>query len=302
MFFILPVGVDYQARRYPVVTFTLIGLNVVMWLLSLVANAHGTALPGELSEWEMNLWLIPAHSGWHAYLTTLFVHAGFLHLLGNMVYLFLFGSPVEDIIGRWQFVIFYLLGGLVADFAHIAFTPEHFASLMPLGGASGAVSACIGGFMLLLAKTRIEFKYLIILFVRFWSGEFFLPAWLVMSFWFLEDLVFAVLSLGSSGGGTAFGAHVGGFASGMAMIALYQLLQRQWGASAEVDDEQIELEPAPIPMDAATIYLFDGVNQSGPFSSTQISQMLALGSITADAMYWQEGMPDWGSVQELGLE
>src|SRR5439155_6969455 len=159
MFFFLPVGVDYRTDRFPVVTFSLIGINTAVFLISVIALLTGGR---ESALWIMeNFWLIPSQSGWPAYFTTLFVHAGLFHLLGNMIYLFLFGAAVEDKIGRGQFVIFYLLSGLAADLAHIIATPGHFASVLPLGGASGAISGCIGGFVLLFRDSKINFRYFI---------------------------------------------------------------------------------------------------------------------------------------------
>jgi len=281
------------------VTFTLIGINVVMYVLGLMVDLNTTGVLDELTPWERAMWLVPAHSGWYAYITTMFVHDGFFHLLGNMVYLFLFGSPVEDIIGRWYFLAFYLLGGLASSFAHIAFVPGHFASEIALGGASGAVSACLGGFVVLLAKTQIEFKYLVFLFFHFSTGEFFLPAWLVLSFWFLWDLLFAMLSLAveGAGGGVAFGAHVGGFAIGLGMISLYKLLKPKEQAETDLVEEEIPSvsEPEEVP----TLYISESGNQLGPFTLAQISEMLTLGSISQDAFYWQEGMSEWQSVREI---
>src|SRR5271163_2814163 len=157
MFIILPVGVDYGARRYPVVTFTLMGLCTAVYLVTLgFASQYGKAA----YEWSfLHLWLIPDNAVWWTYLTSMFVHGGFFHLLGNMIFLFLFGSCVEDIIGRLRFTVFYLVCGLVAEFAYIGMIPDHFASAIPMGGASGAISGCIGGFMLLLLRTHIDFKW-----------------------------------------------------------------------------------------------------------------------------------------------
>src|SRR5882724_4302095 len=188
MFILLPVGVDYRARRYPVVTFTLMGICVLVYLVTLGFKWSGDA--DTVDEWVYEyLWLTPGESHWWTYLTYQFVHGGFFHLAGNMVYLYLFGACVEDLIGRVRFTVFYLLCGVAAAFAHVLVTPDHFASELPMGGASGAISGCIGGFLLLLAGTRIEFKWVVFFFFRLWSGEFMLPAWLVISFWFLEYFV-----------------------------------------------------------------------------------------------------------------
>src|SRR5579864_1544505 len=126
MFFLLPVGVDYRARRYPVVTFTLMGICTAIYLLTLGCRL---AKGPEVTEWVVrNFWLIPSESHWWAYLISLFVHEGFFHLAGNMVYLFLFGSCVEDVIGRPRFVAFYLLCGLVSELSHIGIAAGHFSS------------------------------------------------------------------------------------------------------------------------------------------------------------------------------
>jgi len=309
MFILLPVGVNYQTNRLPVVTFSLMGLNTLVYLVSLIATANG----GEAAEdWIFeNLWLAPAYSGWHAYLTSMFVHAGFFHLLGNMMYLFLFGCCVEDAIGRWKFAVFYLLGGLAADFAHIAATPDHFASEIPLGGASGAVTACIAGFLVLFSKQQIEFRYFGFFFVRFFSGEFFLAAWIVISFWFAYDLVFAALSYftESTGGGVAFAAHVGGFIGGLALIGLNKLLPQQ-PAEADADsDWQPPFAPAQSVgapaaaelQESPTIFLSENGVQSGPFTTFQIRQMVSLGSVSTEAFYWQEGMAAWSPIQDFSI-
>ncbi|MCI0743902.1 MAG: rhomboid family intramembrane serine protease [Verrucomicrobia subdivision 3 bacterium] len=297
MLFLFPVGVDYRAQRYPVVTFTLMGLNVVIYLVSLVLRIQSS---GNADDWiTQHLWLKPSESTWYTYITALFVHAGFFHLLWNMVYLFLFGSCVEDIIGRTRYIAFYLLGGLAADFAHIAATPDHFKSDIPLVGASGAINACIGGFVLLLHKIRVNFRYVIFLIVRAWTGDFWLPAWLVISFWFLIDVLFAAMSFVNEnvGGGVAFAAHVGGFLAGLGMIGAYKAYLRM--RPPEEAGELVE-EAASGAMDQpAVVYLFESGNQSGPFTLEQINQMIAIGAISAETLYWQEGMEEWRAVAEL---
>ena len=135
MFIVIPVGMNYRTQRLPVVTFTLLGLNILVYLVSLVCIlANGENAESWIYE---NLWLIPAFTGWHTYLTSMFVHEGFFHLLGNMLFLYLFGCCVEDTIGRWRFVALYLVGGVLAELAYIAMTPDHFMSETALGGASG---------------------------------------------------------------------------------------------------------------------------------------------------------------------
>lgn len=311
MFFLLPVGVDYRARRYPVVTFTLMGICVVVWLIQVVLRVANGAV---VDEWVIgHLWLTPSESHWWMYFTSMFVHAGLLHLAGNMIYLFLFGSCVEDIIGRVHYVFFYLLCGVAACFAHIAIAPAHFASEIPLGGASGAISGCIGGFLLLLARTKIQFKWIFFFFFRIWNGEFFLPAWLVISFWFLKDLVLMLLTRAINGGGVAFAAHVGGTLVGMGLIGLEKLrLKDQTEGEEEAEEAapvatvrkpvaRLRVRPVAVPVvaEAPTIYLFVNDAQAGPFTLSQIQQMLTTGAISSDAMYWQQGMQEWQTVEDL---
>jgi membrane associated rhomboid family serine protease len=313
MFFILPVGVDFRARRYPVVTFTLMGICVAVYLVSLALMMAGGK---EVEVWILkNLWLTPAKSWWWTYLTSMFVHADILHLAGNMVYLFLFGACVEDILGRPRFIIFYLLCGLASDVAHIAVSADHFASMLPLGGASGAISGCIGGFVVLLAKTRIEFKWVFWFWFRIWTGEFMLPAWLVISFWFLEDFVMMLLTamVDKAGGGVAFAAHVGGTVAGLAWVALEKFCLKRIPDPEEDEDEPVAPVRRPVVsvrsrpvagpavVETPTILLYVNGAQSGPFTLSQIQEMLASNTLPLDTVYWQQGMEDWRSAEELRL-
>lgn len=315
-FFFLPVGMNYRTARLPMVTLSLIGLNVLVYLISLIGfwSAGGPAAPWILE----HLWFTPADWHWYASFTSMFVHAGIFHLAGNMIFLFLFGCCVEDLIGRARFAAFYLLGGLVAEMVYIALIPEHFASEIPMGGASGAISACMGMYLLLRANADIEFKYFVFFLFKFWAGEFSIPAWVVIPFWFLKNLLFSVLgmSAGHHGGGTAFGAHVGGFLAGFAVIGIYKLVVKP----PPTDDEAEEIAPRPrmiidprralaaaraaapqpaLPTEAPTIYLHDGAAQSGPFTLTQVRAMLRAGAVAPEASYWSEGLDDWQSVADL---
>jgi membrane associated rhomboid family serine protease len=240
----------------------------------------------------------------------MFVHAGIFHLLGNMIFLFLFGSCVEDMIGRLRFAIYYLAGGLVAEFAYVAMTPEHFVSTIPMGGASGAISACMGMYLLLRADADIEFKYFAwIFFIYVRAGEFEVPAWMAIIFYFAMDLIGAVIGMFSShGSGVAFGAHVGGFLGGLGLVAFYNWKLRPRELADESDDriikpERIRVTLPPRPVVSApetpTIFLHDGTEQTGPFTLTQVQAKLRHGEINHDAQYWSEGMDDWQDVVEL---
>lgn len=300
MFITIPTGVNYLTRRYPVVTFGIMGLNTLLYLLSFVLVDRTP--DGEETDWLIeHLGLIPAESVWYTYFTSLFVHAGFWHLFGNMLYLFLFGSCVEDLIGRWQYAIFYLAGGVAADFGHIIASAGNFDSMIPLVGASGAISACMGGFVLLLHGNKIEFKYIFFLFFRFYAGEYSLPAWLVISFWFLKDLAFAILAAQTEGGGgVAFAAHAGGFLGGMALIGIWKFLNKNGRLDPLRDDSAEGAGHQACAAALATIYLFENNVQSGPFTREQLIDMQSIGSLSADVLYWHEGMTDWRSLDELG--
>lgn len=308
MFIVLPVGMNYRTQRLPIVTLTLIGINTLVYLVSLFCFF---STGGESDYWiYQHLWLIPSDSLFWTYLTSMFVHAGFFHLLGNMVFLFLFGCCVEDIIGQWRFLLGYLAGGLAAELAYIALLPGHFTSAVPMGGASGAISTCMGMYLLLRAKADIEFKYFVFIFTVT-SGDFSLPAWIAILFWFLKDVFWAVLGFINehTGGGVAFGAHVGGFLAGLGLIGIYKILDRKRGkdaAAKPVHQGPIRVFVPPrqeiAPAENPAIYLHDGGIQSGPFTMFQIEQMLALGSVSRDALYWSEGMADWATVSELSSQ
>jgi len=305
MFIILPVGMNYQTARLPVVTFTLMGTCILIYfglLPFMLADESKTA------EWVVeHLFLIPANGPWYSYLTDMFFHAGFFHLLGNMLYLFLFGCCVEDMIGRWRFLALYLLSGIGANLAYIVLTPDHFTSEIPICGASGAISACMGAYLFLRSNVDIDFKYFGFFFFRFFAGEFSLAAWIVISFWFLKDLAFAALSYYSDhkGGGVAFGAHVGGFLLGAGILGVYKLLParkpqpKPTPMRVHLPASAAQPDPADAQTAEPTLYIYQADTQYGPYNRFQIRQMLAEGSVTADALYWNEGMPDWRAVAEL---
>jgi membrane associated rhomboid family serine protease len=314
MFFIIPVGMNYRTERLPMVTFSLIGVNVLVWLVSTVCLF---ATEGDSEIWILkHLWLTPANFTIYSCFTSLFVHAGFFHLAGNMVYLFLFGACVEDIIGRGRFLAFYLLSGLLAGFVYIAMTPEHFASTIPMGGASGAISGAMGMYLLLRANVDIELRYFI-WFIVIRTGDFEIPAWVAIVIYFGLNLLWAVVDMFSqhTGGGTAFADHVGGFLVGLGLVAGWKWLGNKRDAEAEnpkprsrmiIDPAKIMRVTVPAPVAVAsetpTIYLHDGFQQTGPFTLSQVQTMLHAGEFGLDGHYWSEGMTDWQSVVDLSNE
>jgi membrane associated rhomboid family serine protease len=309
MFIVVPVGMNYRTERLPVVTFSLIGLNTLVWLVTLVwdLSAHGHA-----SEWVTDhLWLTPATSPWYAWVTAMFVHAGFFHLLGNMLFLFLFGCCVEDLIGRWRYLLFYLLGGLVADAVFVASIPLHMASHDPSGGASGAISACMGMYLMLRAEADIEFKYFYFLmfFMRFGAGEFEVPAWMAIGFWFLSDLFWMIWGMfyPSTGGGVGFGAHVGGLLAGAGLVAMTKLsakaAKKEKASTDILSMEEIKaaavVSPGRSEMDIPTLYLHKDGAQTGPFTLAEIQTRMAENELDPETLYWTEGMSRWEPVADL---
>jgi len=307
----IPVGMNYRTERWPVVTLSLIGLNTLIWLITLIyfIATHGASNPWVVQ----HLWLTSGQSGWYSYLTSMFVHEGFLHLFGNMIYLFLFGCCVEDLIGRGRFLLFYLLGGLAAELVFILTSPEAVALHIPMCGASGAISAAMGMYLLLRTNADIDFKYFyfvwILVLFRFGSGEFALPAWMAVSFWFLKDLFWMIwgLIVPHYGGGTAFGAHVGGLLAGVGLMSLHQWHRKKNplpAASTEILSLE-EIKAASVthqaadPAELPTLYLYENEVQTGPFTLAQIQERLAQNELPAGTRYWSEGMSQWEDVQDL---
>lgn len=138
-------------------------------------------------------------------LSSMFLHGGWAHILGNMFFLYVFGDNIEERMGHGKFLLFYLLGGVVATLAHGVFTPS---SPIPLVGASGAISAVLGAYIVLYPRQRI-LTFILPIFV-FW-----LPAWLYLGYWAVLQFVQGVNGWGAEGGGVAWWAHVGGFLFGM---------------------------------------------------------------------------------------
>ncbi len=302
MFFIIPVAMDYKARRYPIVTFTLMGLCAVLYLVGLALFLVGN---GESESLIMNLGLIPAEKTGLTWFTSMFVHAGFFHFAGNMVYLFLFGACVEDLMGRWQFSLFYLIGGLAANLSQVLLSTEIEADI-PIVGASGAISAAIGAFLVVLPRTKINFRYFGWFFFRVFSGDFWVPAWIVIAFWFLLDFASLVLHLSASGagGGVAFGAHVGGTATGALSVWLMRgkLLLSSAGEASPAPRRVHRATPTRAPSspdELATVYLFIDGQQLGPYAPSKVRDMVALGSVSPDAYFWQQGLTEWRPVGEL---
>ncbi|HKW85927.1 MAG TPA: rhomboid family intramembrane serine protease [Nitrospiraceae bacterium] len=147
--------------------------------------------------------------------TSMFLHGGWMHLIGNMLYLWIFGNNIEDVMGHIRFVVFYLTCGVLAAFSHALTDPT---STVPMVGASGAISGVLGAYLLLFPRAQV----LVLLPLGLFTRMMYVPAGFVLGFWFVLQLISGGMSLGRQGGGVAFFAHVGGFVAGMALIGLFK--------------------------------------------------------------------------------
>jgi membrane associated rhomboid family serine protease len=207
----LPIGDDDSGRRtVPVVTYALIAINVLFFLVELTA---GNAFIEKYSVIPNQLLANPV-AEFITVFTAMFMHAGWLHLGGNMLYLWIFGDNVEDRLGHAKFLIFYLLCGIAATYAQVLVNPN---SNVPNLGASGAIAGVLGAYLIMFPGGRVQ--------VMMGRGIIPMPALVVIGFWFLLQ-VFSSFGAASNGGGVAYMAHVGGFVAGLVLGLLFGGMQR----------------------------------------------------------------------------
>ncbi|HSC03544.1 MAG TPA: rhomboid family intramembrane serine protease [Solirubrobacteraceae bacterium] len=234
----IPLKDNIPTDRFPYVTVALIIANVIVYLL---AVSHGGsiisgpdshevvkygAIPAALThclgkhEVIAGSQLLCAPTGgmptWQTVFTSMFMHASFLHIAGNMLFLWIFGNNVEDAMGPVKFVLFYILGGIAALALQVVIDPN---STVPTLGASGAIAAVLGGYILLYPRARVLTLVFIILFFTVIE----LPALIVLAVWFIVQAVFGAVNLTDptgGGGGVAYFAHVGGFLFGLTTVKL----------------------------------------------------------------------------------
>ena len=237
----IPLKDDIPTRRFPIVTVIVIAINVVvyfvfergLWELGDIGNERVVeygAIPIEITDPGTECVSVSGGSAiqcgsngfapdqapaWVTIFTSMFMHGNFIHLAGNMLFLWIFGNNIEDSMGRLTFVVFYLLGGLAALGLQVATDPN---SLVPTIGASGAIAGVLGAYARLYPRARVVTIIIIIIFFTIVT----LPAMLVLALWFLLQLL-PVFSepFGSTGGGVAYFAHIGGFLFGVLAIKLF---------------------------------------------------------------------------------
>jgi membrane associated rhomboid family serine protease len=221
---VIPLRDANPVRRTPIVTIALIVACVVAFAYRL--GVESNAGEAGVEELFLRFGVVPAEllaalregqiigEETLAVFTSMFLHVNLLHLVGNLIYLWIFGNNIEDRFGRLGFLIFYLAGGVAAAVAQIAIDP---ASRIPMVGASGAISAVLGAYLILFPGARI----LSLVFLGFFYQLIEVPALIVLGFWFALQLIDGIGSLGVAGaeGGVAFFAHIGGFVAGI-VVAL----------------------------------------------------------------------------------
>lgn len=231
----IPISDDNPTARFPIVTVAILVALGVVWIVVQGAGLDPNVLaasvcnfgmvPGELTHLAKLGEAIPLGPGLacvvdadpvnlYTPLTSMFLHGGWLHLLGNGLFLWVFGNNVEDSMSRPRFIVFYLLCGLAAAGAQVMVQPD---SPVPMVGASGAISGVLGGYLLLFPRARVNMLFIIVIFVKVIP----LPAWLVLLWWIGVQIVSGIGAGNGVGSGVAFFAHIGGFFMGMALIKLF---------------------------------------------------------------------------------
>jgi membrane associated rhomboid family serine protease len=232
----IPLRDDVPSRSIPYVKYALLGLNVAVFVYELslghkvaalfqqaaVIPALFTGPDGTLSGWRI-LARTTDPSLAARVVASMFLHGGFLHVIGNMLYLWIFGDNVEDRMGHGRYLAFYVVCGWTATFAHVW---SQAGSQVPSVGASGAIGGVLGAYMILYPKARV----VTLLPLGFFTQIVRVPALVLLAFWFLQQFLAGALSLSARSaetGGVAWWAHIGGFAAGVALVGLFQRPRRR---------------------------------------------------------------------------
>jgi membrane associated rhomboid family serine protease len=218
----LPLRDDNPSLIKPILTVTLIAINVLVFLYqaSLAPRAGRLfvfqfgAVPSVVfgpDRLPAGVMVIPPV---FTLLTSMFLHGGWMHLIGNMWYLWIFGNNIEEAMGRARFLLFYILSGLVASICHVYF---NLGSHVPIIGASGAISGVLGAYLILYPRAQV----LVLIWLGIFSRLVYIPAMFVLGFWFLLQ-VFSGAFSGGEGAGVAWWAHIGGFIAGAVMVGVFK--------------------------------------------------------------------------------
>ena len=229
-----PIRDDNPSIMVPYATIGIVALNAIAWLLvqglgsepALSASVCRFGLiPGELLQLAApgtrlplgagNVCVLGDTSTWHTAFTSMFMHGSWMHIIGNMWFLWIFGNNVEDVMGHGRFVVFYILCGLVAALFQTVSDPQ---SPVPMVGASGAIGGVMGAYILLFPRVNVHMLIVFVVYVTTIA----VPAYLMLGYWFLVQLFSGVATSNVTGGGVAFWAHVGGFVGGALLVFLFR--------------------------------------------------------------------------------
>src|SRR5271157_2144907 len=211
---LIPLGdASRRPTRIPIVTILIILVNGFVFVQELMG---GDAF---VTTWSAVPAQIFSGHHWITILTAMFMHASWSHIIGNMIFLWAFGPEIEDSMGRWRYLVFYLVGGMVAMLAQVLASPH---STVPNLGASGAIAAVMGGVLVTYPRDRIKSILFIFIFIK----VTFIPAALLIGFWFLTQLFNAGQVAHAQAGGVAYLAHVGGVIFGAATARLFESRER----------------------------------------------------------------------------
>jgi membrane associated rhomboid family serine protease len=224
-----PLRDENPTELIPYITVAIIAINVAVWLLVQGAGFDMRALQQSVCTYGAIPSEITGQTGgvqaaralqcptggltWSAVFTSMFLHGSWMHLIGNMWFLWIFGNNIEDSLGHGRFILFYLLTGIAASAGHVLSEP---ASTVPMVGASGAISGIMGAYLVLYPRVRILTLFFFIIFIRIFP----LPAWVMLGYWFLIQLASGTTTGAASG--VAFWAHIGGFVAGLALVKPFE--------------------------------------------------------------------------------
>lgn len=204
-----PIRDHNPSSRTPVVTYAIIAANILVYLYQLSLSSTPGALDQFTFHWALFPAMVSDGGPYTGLFSHMFMHAGFMHLAGNLLFLWIFGDNMEDQLGHFGFAFFYLACGLVAAVAQILPDPQ---STIPMVGASGAIAGVMGGYLLLFPRARVDILIIFIVFFRVFS----IPAFVMLGLWFAFQ-IFGGLGTPTDDGGVAYWAHAGGFLAGLVL-------------------------------------------------------------------------------------
>lgn len=215
---LIPYKDDNPVRTVPFVTYLIVGANIAVFILQFISAENAQRIVHAYGAIPRNILTFSSHQPIPPFLTvfaSMFMHGGLLHIAGNMLYLWIFGNNIEDVLGHFRFLLFYLFSGVVSAYSYALTAPS---STVPMIGASGAISGVLGAYILLFPKARVH----TVVFLGFFVQLIRIPALIVIGFWAIIQFVSGLLiHTGPNQGGIAWFAHMGGFLAGLLTIKLW---------------------------------------------------------------------------------